>query len=139
MIETAITDDPLFSNAQLAALPECNYVTWLSTMGDWAYVEWLDDENAGKSVRGFLPIADLAHLEQEAAIALAMDYLLSQALTIYERPLDEYALREADTTAEYDQETHEWTVTFDLNGDYTWYVTVDDTNGAVLGMDVPHG
>ena len=139
VIETAITDDPLFSNAQLAALPECNYVTWLSTMGDWAYVEWTDDENAGKPVRGFLPIADLAHLEQEAAIALAMDYLLSQTLTVYERPLDVYALREADTAAEYDQETHEWTVTFDLNEDYTWYVTVDDTNGAALSLDVPHG
>ncbi len=139
VIESTFTDDPLFSGAPLAVVPEGNYVTWLSAMGDWAYVEWIDDESAGKPVRGFLPIGHLAHLEQEAAIALAMDYLLSQALTIDGRPMDEYSLREADPTAEYDQENHEWTVTFDLNGDYAWYVTVDDTNGAVLGMDVPHG
>ena len=139
VVETAITDDPLFSGSMLAAVPECNYVTWLSTMGDWAYVEWFDDEASPKPVRGFLPVNDLVHLEQETVLSLAMEYLLSQQISVYDRPLTEYELREADAMTAYDQESHEWTVTFDLNGDYAWYVAVDDQNGTVLGMDVPHG
>lgn len=50
-----LTDDPLFSQTALLSLPEGSRVTWLATMGDWAYVE----STSGDLVRGFVPMSAL--------------------------------------------------------------------------------
>ncbi len=52
-----LTDDPLFSKAVLAQLPQGHQVYKLSTMGTWAYVE---AEINGGPVRGFVPSISLA-------------------------------------------------------------------------------
>ena len=51
----SVTDDPLFSKSNLLSLPEGCWVTWLATMGDWAYIE----SSTGDVLRGFVPVSDL--------------------------------------------------------------------------------
>jgi len=51
----ALTDDPLNSQSTLLTLPEGAWVTWLATMGEWAYVE----SSTGDLVRGFVPLSSL--------------------------------------------------------------------------------
>lgn len=50
--DVILTDDPLNTMGQLATLPEGAWVTWLATMGEWAYVE----STTGDAVRGFVPL-----------------------------------------------------------------------------------
>lgn len=50
-----VTDDPLFSQSSLVTLQAGSTVTWLATMGDWAYVEYEGKEK----VRGFVPVNSL--------------------------------------------------------------------------------
>ncbi len=52
-----LTDDPLFSKAVLARLPQGQSLRSLSSMGAWAYVE---AEISGGPVRGFVPAVSLA-------------------------------------------------------------------------------
>ena len=52
-----LTDDPLFSKAVLARLPQGQALRSLSSMGAWAYVE---TEINGGPVRGFVPAVSLA-------------------------------------------------------------------------------
>ena len=50
-----VTDDPLNSQTMLLSLPQGTQISWLATMGDWAYIEY-----AGEYlVRGFIPVANL--------------------------------------------------------------------------------
>lgn len=51
-----LTDDPLNTQEPLLTLPEGAWVTWLATMGEWAYVE----RSGGDLVRGFIPLSSLA-------------------------------------------------------------------------------
>lgn len=53
--EVELTDDPLYSQTKLHNLSEGTYVRWLSSMGDWAYVEYEGKEK----VRGFVPVNSL--------------------------------------------------------------------------------
>ena len=48
-----VTDDPLFSKSELATLSGGETVTWLATMGDWAYIE-------AEGFRGFVPAGALS-------------------------------------------------------------------------------
>ena len=50
---STLTDDPLNSQSALLTMPEGAWVTWLATMGEWAYVE----STTGDMVRGFVPLA----------------------------------------------------------------------------------
>ena len=50
-----VTDDPLYSQSTLIALPDGCRVTWLATMGEWAYIE----SSTGDYLRGFVPAAAL--------------------------------------------------------------------------------
>ena len=47
-----LTDDPLYSHTALATLPENTQMTWLASMGEWAYVEVRGSVYA----RGFIPL-----------------------------------------------------------------------------------
>lgn len=60
----AITDDPLFSATTLATLPADTQVTWLATMGSWAYVATEIDSTP---VRGFIPAKALELVEFDFA------------------------------------------------------------------------
>ena len=51
----ALTDDPLYSQTKLLDIPESTPVRWLSSMGDWAYIEY---EGKDK-VRGFVSVSSL--------------------------------------------------------------------------------
>lgn len=51
-----MTDDPLFSNTTLTSLPAGTQVTWLATMGNWAYIA---TELNNTPVRGFVPASAL--------------------------------------------------------------------------------
>ena len=51
-----VTDDPLYSRAQIAYLQPGTRVTWLSVMGSWAYIECRE----GMMYRGFVPASSLA-------------------------------------------------------------------------------
>ena len=58
--ELRVTDDPLNSGTEILSLPAGSEVTWLSMMGDWAYIE-----SAGKTpVRGFVPAQGLRAKEK---------------------------------------------------------------------------
>ena len=48
--DESVTDDPLHSRSSIARLVEGEMVTWLATMGDWAYIE--AEQNT--PVRGFV-------------------------------------------------------------------------------------
>lgn len=50
-----VTDDPLNTQEPLVTLPEGAWVTWLATMGEWAYVE----SSTGDLLRGFVPVSSL--------------------------------------------------------------------------------
>lgn len=52
----ALTDDPLNSQSTLLILPEGAWMTWLATMGEWAYVE----SSTGDMVRGFVPLSSIS-------------------------------------------------------------------------------
>ena len=52
----SLTDDPLNSQSALLTLPEGTWVTWLATMGEWAYVE----SSTGDLVRGFVPVSAIS-------------------------------------------------------------------------------
>lgn len=56
----SVTDDPLYSQSALTTLPEGSWVTWLATMGNWAYIE----SSTGDYVRGFVPVSSL-HTNQQ--------------------------------------------------------------------------
>lgn len=49
---TVLTDDPLRSGSALRTLQQGSPVTWLATLGNWAYVE----SRTGDMVRGFIPL-----------------------------------------------------------------------------------
>lgn len=51
----SLTDDPLYSGSELLFLQEGLRVTWLATLGDWAYVE----VNSGDWARGFIPLSSI--------------------------------------------------------------------------------
>lgn len=53
--DTDLTDDPLMSRSYLRTLRKGQQVTWLATLGQWAYVQ--DDQNW---VRGFVPLTAIA-------------------------------------------------------------------------------
>lgn len=53
--EVSLTDDPFYSQSVLAALSVNEKVTWLATIGDWAYVE----VTQGKLMRGFVPLESI--------------------------------------------------------------------------------
>ncbi len=48
--DVSVTDDPLYSRSVLASAKAGENVTWLATMGDWAYIE-------GANYRGFVPMS----------------------------------------------------------------------------------
>ena len=49
----SVTDDPLFSQSVLTTFSGGEAVTWLATLGDWAYIE-------GDGFRGFIPLDALS-------------------------------------------------------------------------------
>lgn len=51
----SLTDDPFYSQSSLATLSVNEQVTWLATIGDWAYVE----VTQGKLMRGFVPLESI--------------------------------------------------------------------------------
>lgn len=56
----SVTDDPLYSQSALTTLPEGCRVTWLATMGNWAYIE----SSTGDYLRGFVPVSSLCINQQ---------------------------------------------------------------------------
>ncbi|MBO2516560.1 MAG: hypothetical protein CW338_04670 [Clostridiales bacterium] len=54
--KVTVTDDPLYSRSALAALPDNAPVTWLATLGSWAYIE----SSSGDLFRGFVPVSSLS-------------------------------------------------------------------------------
>ena len=54
----SVTDDPLYSQSTLTTLTGGESVTWLATMGQWAYVE-------GTDFRGFIPVDALSFPDSE--------------------------------------------------------------------------
>lgn len=58
--DAAITDDPLFSGTELASLSAGTQVTWLASMGSWAYIATEIDD---MPVRGFVPADALELVE----------------------------------------------------------------------------
>ena len=53
--DTSLTDDPFYSQRELAALEAEDQVTWLATIGEWAYIE----VSQPRLMRGFVPINSL--------------------------------------------------------------------------------
>ena len=53
--KVSVTDDPLYSHSTLVTLPDASPVTWLATLGDWAYIE----SSSGDYLRGFVPLGSL--------------------------------------------------------------------------------
>lgn len=51
----SLTDDPFYSQSALSSLSVNETVTWLATIGDWAYVE----VTQGKLMRGFVPLESI--------------------------------------------------------------------------------
>lgn len=64
-----VTDDPLYSSAELAALPAGSPVTLLATMGEWAYIE----SRESGWLRGFVPMNSLSFAEDAFDTFMAED------------------------------------------------------------------
>lgn len=56
----SVTDDPLYSRSTLITASAGENVTWLATMGDWAYIE-------GTNYRGFVPLNAISASESAGA------------------------------------------------------------------------
>ena len=65
----SVTDDPLFSHTVLATLPAGSEVTYLGSMGNWAYIE----ATAGGTLRGFVPMSSVSMKETEYNVFTAAD------------------------------------------------------------------
>ena len=55
LYQADVTDDPLNSKEAIFSLPQGTEVTWLTTMGEWAYIE-ITTPNL---LRGFVPISSI--------------------------------------------------------------------------------
>ncbi len=64
---TPVTDDPLYSQAVLTTASAGESVTWLATLGQWAYI-------AGARYRGFVPVSALASAQPRQAQPAAGDH-----------------------------------------------------------------
>ncbi|MBR4458552.1 MAG: hypothetical protein IKS31_06325 [Clostridia bacterium] len=58
-----VTDDPLYSRLAFTSEPAGMTVTWLATMGDWAYIQ-------GARYRGFVPVSALSTSQAVAQAAV---------------------------------------------------------------------
>ena len=52
-----VTDDPLYSRAALLSLPEGTQATLLATLGEWAYIDYYENDHA----RGFVPVSSVQY------------------------------------------------------------------------------
>lgn len=132
----SLTDDPLFSQASLAALPADAAITWYATMGEWAYVEWMGD---ALPVRGFVPLSALQHLSRQEAIERAKAHLLATQPMAAQESVTADMLETYACTAQYDAARHSWIITLDSGRDYRWIITLDDRTGQLLSLDATNG
>lgn len=63
--DVSLTDDPLYSRTALTTLPADSEVTWLATLGDWAYVETFTTQ----PIRGFVPLSAIHATEDTAPVS----------------------------------------------------------------------
>lgn len=52
-----LTDDPLYSRTALLSLPEGTQATLLATLGEWAYIDYYENDHA----RGFVPVSSVQY------------------------------------------------------------------------------
>lgn len=131
-----LTDDPLFSQTSLASLPAGAAVTWHSTMGEWAYVEWA---NVNLPMMGFLPVSSLRHYSQQEAIELAKALLLASHPIAEQEPVTAEKLETYLCSAQYNAYNHCWVITLDSGRNYHWTITLDDLTGQLIELDSSNG
>lgn len=126
---TAITDDPLYSSTPIITLPEGCSVTWLATMGDWAYTEYQSTDHAQR-IRGFICASSLRLLSSEQACSLAENALLAFRSAAELQPVSREVLQNYSIIAAYDSNNSMWSVRFDSASDYGYTVFVNDKTEA---------
>ena len=131
-----LTDDPLFSGSALLQLPANAAVTWLASMGEWAYVEYAD---AGIRARGFIPLDRLSGFGENEAVALAKAYIIAASPETDRGPVTALMLRNYGVYAAYDELTAQWAVMFDSPDGEQWVVCVDPVNGEAWFPDGSNG
>lgn len=119
--QTALTDDPLFSQNTVAVLPAGATLHWLSSMGDWAYVDAVAGD---ERMRGFVKAADVSVTMPEGA-PLAMNLLTE----VYGYTLQE---AERDFTFHTGLIDGGFRVTFHPTAEPGWIYTADYTHARRL-------
>lgn len=118
-VSSNLTDDPLFSAAEISAIPANTEVTRLATMGTWTYVKW--NAKDAKPIRGFVQSANLTNLSADDVQAIAVRTLLASGFNAGEQ--------EASYSCQYDPETVRWSVVVYVQHQYQTVVWVDDATG----------
>ena len=125
-VQCAMTDDPLFSGTSVATIPAGTELIWLSTMGNWTYVEWGGITQPG---RGFIKTDYLTRMTEIQAKAAAIDILLETNPMIEEQPVTREMLESYPVTFDFDPLMNVWTVGFDSERNYRFTVNVNDQTG----------
>ena len=79
---TFLTDDPLNSQTRTRTLSAGQQVKWLSTMGNWAYVEIT---GSGQPIRGFVPASTISRTIHEQTFSASFqgaDYTARAEMTL---------------------------------------------------------
>lgn len=130
-----LTDDPLFSQNEITVIPTDTLVTWLSNIGDWAYVEYADRNNH-QIARGFIDAAELRLHTTEEVNMLARQMLL----TYLQKDEDTYdALLIQQPSVSYDALSGVWRIDFNAEPECSYTVMVDDRTESIWLNDLDHG
>lgn len=121
-----LTDDPLFSESVVCTIPAGNTVQYLSTMGEWVYIEW---NGASQPVRGFIRLNCVTRMTKDQAKSAAIDILLATNPTVEQQPVTREMLESYSVTFDFDPYTNQWTVGFDSGRDYRYTIVVNDQTG----------
>ena len=126
-VQCIMTDDPLFTQTPVATIPAGAELIWLSTMGNWTYVDW---GGISQPIRGFIQANCLTKMTEIQAKAAAIDILLATNPMTEQQPVTREMLESYSVTFDYDPLMDQWTVGFDSGRGYRYTVAVNDQTGS---------
>lgn len=127
----SLTDDPLYSGSELLFLQEGLHVTWLATLGEWAYVE----VSSGDWARGFVPLSSVTtsqEIDMENNPSEGGEIVYDGVVTVFHDDRIEFELHIAESGPLASSEVSQIRVT-DTFGDSVLAILSPDSYGTYYG------
>ena len=127
----SLTDDPLYSGSELLFLQEGLHVTWLATLGEWAYVE----VSSGDWARGFVPLSSVTtsqEIDMENNPSEGGEIVYDGVVTVFHDDRIEFELHIAESGPLASSEVSQIRVT-DTFGDSVLAILSPDSYGTYNG------